>query len=153
MGVKYLIWLFGFGPARANRTVGWLTVRDLDLKGTASVVQLLTASVSGNPSLVEDTEKPVNGLLRRAIRQMCLNNENTREWEQRHTWLGRTLKMIHRVWPQFRLTWNDGNSTLSCIPAKHFRGRVSNACLEDATRQQWQTEQAKILRTALTTHE
>ena len=68
MGVKYLIWLFGFGPARANRTVGWLTVRDLDLKGTASVVQLLTASVSGNPSLVEDTEKPVNGLLRRAIR-------------------------------------------------------------------------------------
>ena len=91
-----------------DRTVGWLTVRDLDLKVAASVVRLLTANVSGNPSSVEDTEKIVNGLLRRVIRQMCLKSESTHGWERRRIWLGRTLKMIQRAWLQFRLAWNYG---------------------------------------------
>ena len=145
--------LLEFGRARADRMVGWLTIRDLDLKGAASVVRLLTASVSGNPSLVQDNSKPVNGLLRRAVRQMCLNWESTKGWERRHTWLGRTLKLIHRAWPEFRLTWGDGGLTLSGVPAQHRRARLSDAFLEDATRQQWQTRQTKLLRTILTTHQ
>ena len=80
IGPKYLLWLLGFGKARAARTVGWLSIRDLDLKGAAAVVRMLTCSVSGNASLVPDDEKPVNSLLRRAVRQMCENRESTRGW-------------------------------------------------------------------------
>ena len=153
VGTKYLAWLFDFGRARADRTVGWLTVRDLDLKGAASVIRLLTASVSGNASLAPDSDKPVNALLRRAVRQMCLNWESTRGWERRHTWLGRTMQMIHRTWPKFRLVWNGGSLSLSGVPAKHMQARLSDAFLEDAARVQWQAKQANIIRTALTPHQ
>ena len=72
LGGKYLQWFFCFCKARPDRTIGWLPVRDFNFKGAAAVVRLLT-SVSGNISLVPDIDKPVNGLLRRAVRQMCLN--------------------------------------------------------------------------------
>ena len=49
VGAKYLLWLFGTGKKeRAERTGGWLPIRDLDLKGAAAVVRMLTSSISGN---------------------------------------------------------------------------------------------------------
>ena len=46
VGAKYLLWLFGLvKKARAERTIRWLPIRDLDLKGAAAVVRMLT---SGN---------------------------------------------------------------------------------------------------------
>ena len=62
VGAKYLLWLFGLvKKARAERTIGWLPIRDLDLKGAAAVVRMLTSSVSGNSPIVSDNAKPVNG--------------------------------------------------------------------------------------------
>ena len=59
--------------------------------------------------------------------------------DRKHTWLGRTLKMINNVWPHFRLDyWSEGSLTLSGVPAMRTRPVLSKAFLEDATRQQWQ---------------
>ena len=109
---------------------------------------MLTSSVSSNPSLVPDIDKPINGLLRRAVGQMCLNWERTRGWDRRRTWLGRTLIMIHRVWPQFQLTRKDGGFAMSGIPREHLRAELSRSFLNDATCKKWQDR-----RSGLTTHQ
>ena len=92
-------------------------------------------------------------MLRRAVRQMCLNWESQRGWDRKHFWVGRTLKMINNVWPHFRLDWSEGSLTLSGVPAMRTRPVLSKAFLEDATRQQWQRRQAKILCSAMTPHQ
>ena len=38
---KYASWLLGLGRVRDHRLIGWLPLKDLDVKGEATVVRML----------------------------------------------------------------------------------------------------------------
>ena len=38
---KYFAWLTGLGRVRDDRLIGWLPLKDLDVKGEATVVRML----------------------------------------------------------------------------------------------------------------
>ena len=101
LGARYPLRLLGFARARAERTVGWVPVRDLFIKVSAAVVRMLAAASSNH-------KKEPNPLLVRALRQMVRNFEGSRDRPTRSsTWWGRTMKIVRGVWPQFQLTAQD----------------------------------------------
>ena len=135
VSTRYASWLLGFGKARSERLVGWVPIRDLDLKGEAAVVRVLQDAVD------------YGGLLRRAIRHLYGAWQACTGRARKETWMGRALKMIQRVWPAFRVSLDGpGGLRLVGIPALKQGFSLHVIYRKEAALLDWRRRQNNILR-------
>ena len=139
---KYMSFLFGFGKARSERLVGWLPIRDLDTKGEAAVVRMLSDGAQND------------GLLRRSLRQLYKNWVHMTGPARKELWIGRVLKMVRRVWPHFTILAPEPNRfTISGIPPEYSNMLPQRAYTTAITAKLWIARQNKLLRTPPTFHQ
>ena len=95
VNTAYFKWLKGLGGARLERSRGWTPVRELDDKALVAAARVF-----------EDARK-FQGLLGRAVHQLVLNWEHTRDSKRsERTWMGALLSRVHVVWPRFRVQFS-----------------------------------------------
>ena len=142
VGRNFASWLLGFGRrVRSERVAGWIPFRDLDLKGEASVVRMLADGLR------------VGGLLTRALRQLHQNWVHAPALERKHTWLGRALKMIRKVWPRFTLeSCNVNGLKFSGLPQDYKGSCPHVAYFADASSLVWKRRQNQVLRAPPSIH-
>ena len=94
---KYASWLLGLGRVRDDRLFVWLPLKDLDVKGEATVVRMQC-----------EVHNP-GSLLHCAMHQLYLNWRMSRGRDKRLCWWGRMRSTLRRIWPQCDIHFN-GNS-------------------------------------------
>ena len=121
---------------RSDRLVGWLPVRDLDLKAETAVVRMIS-----------DAQRE-GGLLRLALAQLQRNWTHEggprRSAASKLTWWGRALTMVRRTWPRFSVETTPrmavtGTPTDCAVATLHLR------FADDSWRRRWEKRRHSVL--------
>ena len=139
----YAAWLHGFGKkARADRLVGWVPARDLDIKAETAVVRMLADAQTHG------------GLLQRALSQLRLNwVEACRPGRRRMAkdlWWGRMLKMVRRTWGRFDVLMSPRVVFTGLPRARVQSGIMHTQYAADVWVRRWQNRQLAVLRASPT---
>ena len=145
VNTAYFKWLKGLGGARLERSRGWTPVRELDDKALLAAARVF-----------EDARK-FQGLLGRAVHQLVLNWEHTRDSKRsERTWMGALLSRVHVVWPRFRVQFSHPVSWTGAPMlrvetkfslARQFHTYGANACVNVANAcKSWRSRQISLRR-------
>ena len=130
---KYASWLLRLGRVRDDRLFVWLPLKDLDVKGEATVVRMQC-----------EVHNP-GSLLHCAMHQLYLNWRMSRGRDKRLCWWGRMRSTLRRIWPQCDIDFN-GDSLTAAGDVTDLNNRSNSRAkyIEDTTIARWKVRQNSL---------
>ena len=123
----------GLGKVRSDRLLGWIPIRDLDIKGQASVIRML-----------EDAQRG-EGLMRQVVTQLHSQWEEERGAAKRRTWWGHMLCMVRRTWPGFSVEMSPSIRFLGVLERGAAGYELHRRFQKDAWAERWRARQRSII--------